>query len=131
MTDASLCGRIVSIALPMKATLLLSSLLAVVPVIAFGAAEKSAPPKAGAAQPQPARRHPLRGVITAVHADKSALMIKHEDIPGVMRAMTMLFRVDDATLKAAKPGQAITGMMARENDEWWLHDAKLTPVPAK
>jgi hypothetical protein len=41
---------------------------------------------------EPAKRHPLRGVITAVHAERSALMVKHEQIPGVMRAMTMLFR---------------------------------------
>lgn len=71
-----------------------------------------------------AKRHPLRGVITAVHADRSALMVKHEEIPGVMRAMTMLFKVDEGTLKAAKQGQTITGMMSREGSDWWLHDVK-------
>lgn len=72
-----------------------------------------------------ARRHPLRGVITAVHADKSALMVKHEEIPGVMRAMTMLFKVDADTLKSVQKGQAITGMMSRQGNEWWLHDVKV------
>src|SRR6187402_1713662 len=43
------------------------------------------------------KRHPLRGVITAVYIERSSLMVKHEEIPGVMRAMTMLFKVDDAT----------------------------------
>lgn len=76
-----------------------------------------------------AKRHALRGVITAVHADRGALMVKHEEIPGVMPAMTMLFKVDAATLQAAKKGQAIVGQMARENDEWWLHEVK--PAPAK
>ncbi len=70
------------------------------------------------------KRHPLKGVITAVHADKSALMVKHEDIPGVMRAMTMLFKVDAATLKAAQQGQAITGLMSRQGNGWVLEEVK-------
>jgi Cu/Ag efflux protein CusF len=79
-----------------------------------------------------AKRHPLRGVITAVHADRASIMVKHEEIPGVMRAMTMLFRVDDATLKSVRKGQTITAMMSRQADEWWLHDVKIVvPAPAK
>jgi Cu/Ag efflux protein CusF len=77
------------------------------------------------------KRHPLRGVITAVYAERSAIMVKHEAIPGVMRAMTMLFKVDAATLKFAQKGQAITGMMSRQGDDWWLHDVKTVAVPAK
>jgi Cu/Ag efflux protein CusF len=70
------------------------------------------------------KRHPLRGVITAVYPDRSSLMVKHEEIPGVMRAMTMLFKVEPATLKSAEKGQTITAMMSRQGDEWWLHDVK-------
>ena len=71
------------------------------------------------------KRHPLRGVITAVYADRGSIMVKHDEIPGVMRAMTMLFRVDAATLKSAEKGQTITAMMSRQSDEWWLHDVKV------
>ena len=78
-----------------------------------------------------AKRHPLRGVITAVDAERSAIMVKHEEIPGVMRAMTMLFKVDAETLKSVQKGQAITGMMSRQGDEWWLHDVKTVAAPAK
>lgn len=79
-----------------------------------------------------AKRHPVKGVITAVRPEQSALMVKHEAIPGVMRAMTMLFRVDEPTLKAAKPGQTLTGFLVREADEWWLRDVKLAdPAPEK
>jgi len=60
------------------------------------------------------QRHALKGVITSVLADKSALMVKHEEIPGVMRAMTMMFKVDPATLKSARKGQTITGQMSRQ-----------------
>jgi Cu/Ag efflux protein CusF len=77
------------------------------------------------------KRHPLRGVITAVYVERSSLMVKHEEIPGVMRAMTMLFKVDEATLKLAQTGQAITAMMSRQGDEWWLHDVKTVTTPAR
>jgi Cu/Ag efflux protein CusF len=78
-----------------------------------------------------AKRHPLRGVITAVHADRSAIMVKHEAIPGVMGAMTMLFKVDAATLKSAEKGQAITGLMSRQGDDWWLHEVKRADTKKK
>jgi Cu/Ag efflux protein CusF len=77
------------------------------------------------------KRHPLRGVITAVDVERSAVMVKHEEIPGVMRAMTMLFKVDAATLKTAQKGQAISGMMSRQGNEWWLHDVKTVATPAR
>ncbi len=78
--------------------------------------------------PAAIKRHPLRGVITGIVAEKSALMVKHEAIPGVMRAMTMLFKVDAATLKNAKEGQAITGLMSRQGNDWVLEDVKPAPV---
>lgn len=77
----------------------------------------------------PAKRHPLRGVITAILTDRSAIMVKHEDIPGVMRAMTMAFKVDAETLKSLKQGDAITGLMSRQGNSWVLEDVK--PAPAK
>lgn len=83
-----------------------------------------------AAKPaEAAKRHPLRGVITAVHEERSSLMVRHEEIPGVMRAMTMLFKVDDATLKSVRKGQAITGQMSRDGNDWWLHDVKVVAAP--
>jgi Cu/Ag efflux protein CusF len=84
----------------------------------------AAPVKVAAAKSD-AKRHPLRGVVTAVHVDRSALMVKHEEIPGVMRAMTMLFKVDAAVLKTVQKGQTITAQMSRQGDDWWLHDVKV------
>ena len=94
---------------------------------ALVAAEKSAAPAEAPAAP---KRHPLRGVITSVMADKSAFMVKHEEIPGVMRAMTMMFKVDEATLKAFKAGDALTGLMSRQGSTWVLEDVK-PAAPAK
>lgn len=87
-------------------------------------------PLAGSKNEAPAaKRHPLRGVIRGILTERSSLLIKHEEIPGVMRAMTMVFRVDAATLKAAQEGAVITGLMSREGNDWWLHEAHLVPTP--
>ncbi|MBL9201368.1 MAG: copper-binding protein [Opitutaceae bacterium] len=103
--------------------LLATSLLLIAPVAAFSAETKPAEKSAASA------RHPLRGVITSVMADQSAFMVKHEEIPGVMRAMTMMFKVDEATFKAFKAGDAITGLMSRQGRNWVLENVK--PAAAK
>ena len=77
------------------------------------------------------KRHPLRGVITRVEANTSSLMVKHEAIPGVMRAMTMRFKVAEQVVQHFKVGDAITGMMSRVDDEWRLDDVKAAPAAKK
>lgn len=69
-------------------------------------------------------RYPLRGVIVGIDAEKATLTVKHEAIPGVMPAMTMLFRVDDATARTAKKGQTIAAQMSRRDEDWWLHEVR-------
>ncbi len=69
-------------------------------------------------------RHPLKGVVVDILAAKSALLVKHEAIPDYMAAMTMLFKVDAATLKAAVKGQAITGTLVERDGDYWLEDMK-------
>ncbi|MBL9189420.1 MAG: copper-binding protein [Opitutaceae bacterium] len=108
----------------MKPSLLLSLFaLALAPVAGLAAESKPAEKSAAPA------RHPLRGVITSVMVEQSGFMVKHEEIPGVMRAMTMMFKVDAATLKAFKAGDAITGLMSRQGREWMLENVK--PAAAK
>ena len=86
----------------------------------------AASPTPGPKETAPAiKRHPLRGAVTGIMTDQSALLVKHEEIPGVMRAMTMVFKVDAPTLKAAKEGQTITGLMSRQGDAWVLEDVKI------
>ena len=111
----------------MKPNLLLTLLaLAGAPVVFFAADTK------GAEKTVTVQRHPLRGVITNVFPDKSAMMVKHEEVPGVMRAMTMMFHVDAATLKAFKPGDAITALMSRQGTIWKLEEVKpVATTPAK
>lgn len=59
-----------------------------------------------------------------VYPGKKALLVKHEEIPGVMRAMTMLLQTDDATIQSARKGQAITALLVRKDDGWWIESVK-------
>lgn|GEM_PF-947638 len=67
-------------------------------------------------------RHPLRGVIVAVRPDDSALLVKHEAIPGYMRAMTMLFKVDASALSSLAKGDAITATLVQREDAFYLEN---------
>ena len=87
------------------------------------ASPAAAAPSAPAAAPE-IKRYALRGVVVAVDADKSALRVKHEEIPGFMRAMTMQFKVDAPTLAAAKVGVTLTGQMSRQGKDWVLEAVK-------
>ena len=51
------------------------------------------------------------------------------DLRPDFRAMTMLFKVDAATLKASVKHQAITATLVQRGDELWLEDVK--PVVAR
>ena len=93
---------------------------------AASASPTAANPSAPAAAPE-IKRYALRGVVVAVDADKSALRVKHEEIPGFMRAMTMQFKVDASTLTAAKVGAALTGQMSRQGKDWVLEAVTFLP----
>lgn len=72
-------------------------------------------------------RHPIKGVIVGVRTDKQALLVKHEEIPGVMRAMTMLLKTDPTTLQRVAKGQKITGLLLQKDDGWWIESVTVTP----
>jgi Cu/Ag efflux protein CusF len=75
-----------------------------------------------------AKSYPLRGVIVDVQPRQSAILVKHEDIPGLMPSMTMLFKVDAATLKAAKKDQPITATVVERDGDYWLENVKAGPA---
>lgn len=70
---------------------------------------------------------PIRGVVESVLVEKQALLVKHEEIPGFMRAMTMMFQVDPALLPTIKAGDNITAVMKRAQPRGWLlEDVEIT-----
>jgi len=78
---------------------------------------------------RPGDAHPLKGVVVDILPGQSTLLVRHEAVPGVMGAMTMLYKVDAPTLASVKKGEAITAHMTRRGDDWWLQDVK--PAAAK
>ena len=71
--------------------------------------------------------HPLVGVVREVMPDRQALLVKHEEIPGFMKAMTMLLRVEPEVLTRVKTGDAITAKLGRDADgKWFLRDVAVT-----
>ena len=83
------------------------ALLGVLLIAAAGcrpAAERPAAPAATS--------HALRGVITAIDAQRREITVEHEAVPGYMGAMTMPFPVDPAVrLDALAPGDEITARL--------------------
>ncbi|WP_221030703.1 copper-binding protein [Actomonas aquatica] len=66
--------------------------------------------------------HPLRGLVESVVPDRQALLVKHEEIHGVMGAMTMLLRVAPKVLNEVKIGDTITATLHRAEDNTWYLD---------
>jgi len=74
----------------------------------------------------PNRGHALRGRIEGILPDRKALLVQHEEVPGVMRAMTMMFNVDPRVIPLVKEDQQILARMERRDDgKWWLFNLRL------
>lgn len=64
-----------------------------------------------ARQPPP-KEYELTGQILAVETSRNEVLIRHDDIKGFMPAMTMPFKVKDATLLSGKePGDLVTATL--------------------
>jgi protein SCO1/2 len=62
--------------------------------------------------PEPAREYPISGQILAVHSDREEVTIRHDDIEGLMPAMTMTFPVAEAALiEGREPGDLVSGTL--------------------
>jgi len=60
----------------------------------------------------PTKEYQLQGQILGVKAETNEVLVKHGDIPGFMPAMTMPYKVEDATILADKqPGDLITATL--------------------
>jgi Cu/Ag efflux protein CusF len=69
--------------------------------------------------------HALKGVVTKVLEERKLVMIKHEEIPGFMKAMTMAFSVPEEVWPQLKPGVALAGRMHKGEKGWKLTDVKI------
>ncbi len=68
-----------------------------------------------------ARSYTLQGQILAVKPETRELLVKHDDIPGFMPAMTMAYAVKDgALLTGRKPGDLISATLMVSTESAWL-----------
>jgi protein SCO1/2 len=68
----------------------------------------------------------VRGVVEAVLADEGQLVVAHEDIEGLMPAMTMSFDVaDPAILEGLAPGDAILFHLEAKEGRYRILDARV------
>jgi protein SCO1/2 len=71
------------------------------------------------------REYTLQGQVLSVAADHTEATIKHEDIKGLMKAMTMPYKVRDARqLAGLKPGDLITSTLVVVSNDAYLKDVK-------
>ena len=73
----------------------------------------------------------VRGVVREARPAKSQLVVKHEEIPGYMDAMTMPFQVrDPKILETVKPGDAITFQLHVTDKDHWIDGLKIVAAGA-
>lgn len=65
-------------------------------------------------------RHPLKGEILQADAERTVLIVTHDEIKGYMPAMTMEFKVTKADVANAKPGQRIRGELVERDGDYFL-----------
>jgi len=68
-----------------------------------------------ACKPKPAQeQYPFHGMIITIEPRGHSALIQHEDVPGLMKGMTMPFTVkDDKVLAALKPGDVIQAIASK------------------
>jgi len=71
------------------------------------------------------RGYPVKGIVTRGLTERGQVLVKHDEIPGVMRAMTMAFTVAPETLALLTADREILGRIERRGRDWWLFNVKL------
>ena len=65
-----------------------------------------------------AKTYEMRGQILGINRDKMEILVKHEEIPGLMAAMTMPWKVQHANmLDNLEPGDLITSEVVVDNNQ--------------
>lgn len=73
--------------------------------------------------------YPMRGVVREVRQEDASVIIEHEDVPGYMPAMTMLFNVrDEALFDQLKNDEAIAFDLVVKDTSSWIR--QIAPTDA-
>jgi protein SCO1/2 len=69
------------------------------------------------------KRYELKGKVLMVEREKHLVNVAHEEVKGLMPAMTMPFTVEsDSDLDALAPGAALTATLVIDGSHSWLED---------
>lgn len=81
------------------------------------------PPVAG---PVTEEDHPLKGIVRSVAPESGRVLIRHEEIPGLMKAMTMPFEpANSSILEELNPGDAVEGTLHVVKQDGAVRDYQL------
>jgi Cu/Ag efflux protein CusF len=70
----------------------------------------------GGKKPAASNEYDVKGKVVSIDLNKPAVTLDHEDIPGLMKAMTMEFRVENAkVLEGLKAGDAVQGRLKKSD----------------
>ena len=74
---------------------------------------------------KPIKRYRLSGRVISTDVNASQLVVDHKDIPGFMNAMTMTYRMNDASaLKSLSPGDEISADVVVQGNNVWLENIR-------
>ena len=77
--------------------------------------------------PPPPKQFELTGQILAIKPEQKEVLVKHDDIKGFMPAMTMPYKVQDASLLTGKePGDMIRATLVVEEVDAYLAALNVT-----
>lgn len=73
----------------------------------------------GSSAKDAARVYDIQGKVVSLDPARKVVELDHEDIPGLMKAMTMEFAVEDARLlDGLKPGDGVKGQLRVESGQY-------------
>jgi len=76
-----------------------------------------------------AQRYPVRGVVVSIDPTNGSVLLKHDEIPGFMPAMTMAYRLDDPSIiSELHPGDLITATLLVDHDSSGPTNLRLTEI---
>lgn len=74
------------------------------------------------------KRYALRGQVMKKNAAANVITVKHGEIPGLMPAMTMPYKVHDPSmLQKVEPGDMITAelVVTSDGNDYWLENVRI------
>ena len=88
-------------------------------ITSFGCGQTEAPAEA--------KRYELKGTVVSFDKNQRQVIVAHEEVPGLMEAMTMPFTLkDEAAYEVMKPGAKIQATLAVSGERTWLENPIIT-----